>query len=49
MKNSNINPYGLLGKAEDVQARFEDGVLTLGFPKEKPVPLPKRKTVQIQG
>ena len=34
---------------EDVQARFEDGVLTIDFPKEKPVALPERKTIQIQG
>ena len=27
-------------KEEDVQAKFEDGVLTLDFPKEKPVALP---------
>ena len=36
-------------KEEDVQARFEDGVLTLDFPKEQPVALPERKTIQIQG
>ena len=36
-------------KEEDVQAKFEDGVLTLDFPKEKPVALPERKTIQIQG
>ena len=34
---------------EDVKAKFEDGVLTLDFPKEKPVALPERKTIQIQG
>ena len=34
---------------EDVQAKFEDGVLTLDFPKENPVALPERKTIQIQG
>ena len=36
-------------KEEDVQARFEDGVLMLDFPKEKPVALPEHKTIQIQG
>ena len=36
-------------KEEDVQAKYEDGVLTLDFPKEKPVALPERKTIQIQG
>ena len=36
-------------KEEDVQPRFEDGVLTLDFPKEKPVALRERKTIQIQG
>ena len=36
-------------KEDDVQAKFEDGVLTLDFPKEKPVALPERKTIQIQG
>ena len=34
---------------EDIKARFEDGVLTLDFPKEKPMALPERKTIQIQG
>ncbi len=36
-------------KVEDVQARYEDGVLTLEFPKEKPAELPEHKTIQIQG
>ena len=36
-------------REEDVKARFEDGVLSLDFPKEKPVALPERKTIQIQG
>ena len=36
-------------KEEDVQAKFEDGVLTLDFPKEKPVALPEHKTIQIEG
>ncbi len=30
-------------------ASKEDGVLTLDFPKEKPMALPERKTIQIQG
>ena len=34
---------------EDVKAKFENGVLTLEFPKEKPVTLPERKTIQIEG
>ena len=34
---------------EDVKARFEDGVLTLDFPKEKPMNLPERRTIQIEG
>ena len=34
---------------EDIHAKFEDGVLTLDFPKEKPMALPERKTIQIQG
>ena len=33
---------------EDVKAKFEDGVLTLDFPKEKPMSLPEKKTIQIQ-
>ena len=36
-------------KEEDVKAKFEDGVLTLDFPKEKPVALPEHKTIQIEG
>ena len=36
-------------KGEDVKARFEDGVLSLDFPKEKPVALPERKTILIEG
>ena len=36
-------------KEEDVKARFEDGVLTLDFPKEKPMNLPERRTIQIEG
>ena len=34
---------------EDIKAKFEDGVLTLDFPKEKPVALPERKIIQIEG
>ncbi len=34
---------------EDVKARFENGVLTLNFPKEKPAELPERKLIQIEG
>ena len=34
---------------EDVKATFEDGVLTLDFPKEKPAALPESKTIQIEG
>ena len=36
-------------REEDVKARFEDGVLTLDFPREKPVALPEKKTIQIEG
>ena len=36
-------------REEDVKAKFEDGVLTLDFPKEKPMALPERKTIQIEG
>ncbi len=36
-------------REEDVKAVFEDGVLTLDFPKETPVNLPEKKTIQIQG
>ena len=35
-------------REEDVKARFEDGVLTLDFPKETQT-LPEHKTIQIQG
>ena len=34
---------------EDLKAKFEDGVLTLDFPKEEPKKLPERRTIQIQG
>ena len=33
---------------EDVKASFEDGVLRLDFPKEKPMSLPEKKTIQIK-
>jgi len=33
---------------DDVKARFEDGVLTLDFPKEKPAALPERRTILIE-
>ena len=36
-------------REEDVKARFENGVLTLDFPREKPINLPERKTIQIEG
>ena len=36
-------------KEDEVKARFEDGVLTLDFPKEQPVSLPERRTIQIEG
>ena len=35
-------------KEEDVKATFENGVLTLAFPKEESIKLPERKTIQIQ-
>ena len=34
---------------EDIKAKFEDGVLTLAFPKENVVKLRDRKTIQIEG
>ena len=34
---------------EDVKAKFEDGVLTLTFPKEDARKLPERRTIQIEG
>ncbi len=33
----------------DVRARFEDGVLSLTFPKEKEPELPEKKTIMIEG
>ena len=36
-------------KEEDVKAKFEDGVLTLDFPKEKQTALPETRTIQIEG
>ena len=34
---------------EDIKAKFEDGVLTLTFPKEEAKKLPERKTIMIEG
>ena len=34
---------------ENVKARFEDGVLTLEFPKEEAIKLPEKKTILIEG
>jgi len=34
---------------EDIKARFEDGVLTLAFPKADARQLPARKTIMIEG
>ena len=34
---------------EDVKARFEDGVLTLTFPKEEQKKLSQRRVIQIEG
>ena len=36
-------------REEDVKAKFEDGVLTLDFPKEAPQKLPEQKFIQIEG
>ncbi len=36
-------------REEDVKARFEDGVLTLEFPKEAPRKMPEQKYIQIEG
>ena len=36
-------------KEEDVKAKFENGVLTLDFPKEQSIKLPERRTIQIEG
>ena len=33
----------------DVKAKFEDGVLSLTFPKEKEPELPEKKTIMIEG
>ena len=35
-------------REEDVTAKFENGVLTLEFPKDEPKKLPERRTIQIQ-
>ena len=34
---------------ENVKAKFEDGVLTLEFPKEETIKLPEKKTILIEG
>ena len=34
---------------EDVKAKFENGVLTLSFPKAEQKKLPEQKTIQIEG
>ncbi len=34
---------------EDVKAKFENGVLTLNFPKAEQKKLPEQKTIQIEG
>lgn len=36
-------------KEEDIKAKFEDGVLKIEFPKEKPAELPEKKTILIEG
>ncbi len=33
----------------DVKAKFEDGVLSLTFPKEKEPEIPEKKTIMIKG
>ena len=34
---------------EDIKAKFENGVLTLDFPKVEQKKMPERKTIQIEG
>ena len=36
-------------REEDVKARFENGVLSLTFPKQAEKELPQRKTIMIEG
>ena len=36
-------------REEDVKAKFEDGVLTLHFPKAAAQQIPERRTIQIEG
>ena len=36
-------------KTEDVKAKFEDGVLSLCFPKEKQPEIPEKKSILIEG
>ena len=33
----------------DVKAKFEDGILSLSFPKEKEPEIPEKKTIMIEG
>ena len=35
--------------AEEIRAKFEDGVLTLTFPKKEARKLPEHKTIMIEG
>ena len=35
--------------AEEIKAKFEDGVLTLTFPKKEARKLPEHKTIMIEG
>ncbi|MBQ4370706.1 MAG: Hsp20/alpha crystallin family protein [Oscillospiraceae bacterium] len=35
--------------AEDITAKFENGVLSLSIPKKETKKLPERRTIQIQG
>ena len=34
---------------QDITAKFENGVLSLGIPKQEAKKLPERKTIQIEG
>ena len=36
-------------KADEVKAKFEDGVLTLMFPKKEARQVPEHKTILIEG
>ena len=35
--------------ADEVKAKFEDGVLTLTFPKKEARQIPEHKTIMIEG